>query len=361
MINNIQFLRGFAALGVVYFHTSFKINGVNTDFWGVAIFFVISGFIMTMLTKENPKKFLSRRLIRIVPLYWMVTLFCWIWLTIGLVNPPYTWPVLLHYGLHEPWQIASWIRIHFLNQESGWLGILVRSLLFIPSQNHAGDWQPYLAVGWTLNLEMFFYLVFSVFIYFNRTLAPFGVACTLIGLRGVDELLKPGGIFGFYAQPYVMQFVLGIALYYIYSHIQWQLITPYRTLVIVIAVCFVGVFFAWHLVLEVRNNPLLSMIYFSFTGSAFLVFIALSLNRIGVFANHPLPLAIGNSSYSLYLTHLLVLETIRPVTEAWGILKYSNDFFSMLFVISISIAIGLIVYRYIEIPIIHGLKKRFAA
>jgi exopolysaccharide production protein ExoZ len=39
----------------------------------VAIFFVISGFIMCVITRDNADDFLKMRLIRIVPIYWLCT------------------------------------------------------------------------------------------------------------------------------------------------------------------------------------------------------------------------------------------------------------------------------------------------
>jgi exopolysaccharide production protein ExoZ len=73
---SIQYLRGLAALMVVAFHTApgpFALIGAA----GVGIFFVISGFIMWALTSSRQTTasvFLQRRIIRIVPLYWLFTL-----------------------------------------------------------------------------------------------------------------------------------------------------------------------------------------------------------------------------------------------------------------------------------------------
>ena len=70
LLFNLQFLRGFAALGVVFYHTDFRLAGEwHTDFSGVAIFFVISGFIMCFITRVDADRFLVKRLIRIVPMY----------------------------------------------------------------------------------------------------------------------------------------------------------------------------------------------------------------------------------------------------------------------------------------------------
>ena len=68
MLFNLQLLRGFAALGVVFYHTDFRLAGDwHTDFSGVAIFFVISGFIMCFITRDDADGFLAKRFIRIVP------------------------------------------------------------------------------------------------------------------------------------------------------------------------------------------------------------------------------------------------------------------------------------------------------
>ncbi len=82
MINNVQVLRGFAAFLVLLAHSVGynerlldPIFGVGTR--GVDLFFVISGFVMVLTTSKRPVtpvQFLLNRAIRIVPLYWILTL-----------------------------------------------------------------------------------------------------------------------------------------------------------------------------------------------------------------------------------------------------------------------------------------------
>src|ERR1700736_5325875 len=75
MILNAEALRGRAALAVVFYHTAFTFNsGTHTDFQAVSVFFVISGFIMTYITRTDSNQFIQQRLVRIVPLYWLCTL-----------------------------------------------------------------------------------------------------------------------------------------------------------------------------------------------------------------------------------------------------------------------------------------------
>jgi peptidoglycan/LPS O-acetylase OafA/YrhL len=84
MITNIQLLRGVAALMVVVFHLVVKMqpfgfDGSQVSFLqgGVDIFFVISGFIMVHISHERERsggQFMADRIIRIVPIYWLLTL-----------------------------------------------------------------------------------------------------------------------------------------------------------------------------------------------------------------------------------------------------------------------------------------------
>jgi exopolysaccharide production protein ExoZ len=129
LLFNLQFLRGFAALGVVFYHTDFHLAGDwHTDFSGVAVFFVISGFIMCFITRKDADGFLAKRFLRIVPMYWLCT--------------------LIRFGLLS---FSSWSANPPLAAD------LPRSLLFVPSEE-----LPILGVGWTLNFEVYFYLVFGV-------------------------------------------------------------------------------------------------------------------------------------------------------------------------------------------------------
>jgi exopolysaccharide production protein ExoZ len=85
----VQILRGLAALVVVLQHDSVAMaerafdSSLKFD-WGqcgVDIFFAISGFVMVLVTAGSWGRmgvagpFLVRRLIRVVPLYWMFTAF----------------------------------------------------------------------------------------------------------------------------------------------------------------------------------------------------------------------------------------------------------------------------------------------
>lgn len=139
----IQIGRFLAALLVVVTHSTFyahdRLAGV-LPIWrfgevGVPIFFVISGLVMVISCRSIPRDvngsatFLLRRFIRIVPLYWLVTLFK---IAVAILLP------------------AAVNHNHFQ------LDHAIKSLLFIPYFNSSGEMRPMHGVGWTLLHEVFF-------------------------------------------------------------------------------------------------------------------------------------------------------------------------------------------------------------
>jgi exopolysaccharide production protein ExoZ len=108
MISNLQFLRAVAAIAVVFYHTRYQLHGVSTSFQGVALFFVISGFIMTYITREDTKNFYAKRLIRIIPLYWLSTFLFIILTNLGITNPASLYP-LIQSCIKKPLHFIGWL------------------------------------------------------------------------------------------------------------------------------------------------------------------------------------------------------------------------------------------------------------
>jgi exopolysaccharide production protein ExoZ len=85
---SIQYLRAFAVLLVIFHHARNPkpwlhnaLQSYTSGEAGVDIFFLISGFIMfTAARNEHYSDFLKRRVIRIMPMYWLATmLHSWSW------------------------------------------------------------------------------------------------------------------------------------------------------------------------------------------------------------------------------------------------------------------------------------------
>src|ERR1019366_7660876 len=104
--------------------------GFTNQLWGqqgVDVFFVISGFIMMQVSRREtrPLAFLRARAIRIIPLYWLVTL--------------------------------AWAMLH---HATSWRDLLL-SLAFVPHLAPAGQESPVLMQGWTLVYDVSFYACFG--------------------------------------------------------------------------------------------------------------------------------------------------------------------------------------------------------
>jgi exopolysaccharide production protein ExoZ len=147
----IQVLRGVAAMLVVLGHfclttQEYGAQGVAASVQylaqigqtGVDIFFCISGFVMMVVAtregvvKLDPIEFVARRLIRIVPVYWLVT--CALLLLVLAANIP-------KFGF------AKTVSLPVLNPT-----FLIESLVLWPTRNPAnGVNMPFLAQGWTLS------------------------------------------------------------------------------------------------------------------------------------------------------------------------------------------------------------------
>ncbi len=203
----VQGLRAAAAFSVAFYHIAHDAiaNGTDPDGviaaaakfmpWdaGVDIFFVISGFVIVHASislfgtgAKGASTFLHRRLARIVPLYWIMTL---------------------------AFLAVLWAGRSAINGAIGGPAYIAASFLFLPWPRPDGLMEPALGLGWTLNDEMFFYLVFTLFIALPRARAVAGVAI-LLGL-----FVLAGRIAGFanpqlafWSNPIILEFCAGMGL-----------------------------------------------------------------------------------------------------------------------------------------------------
>jgi len=182
--NSIQALRGITALFIVLEHVRF----LNCGAFGVDIFFCISGFMIMLSTHKSTRFFLTRRLIRILPLYYLMTLF--------------TFFLLLFFP-----DIFAESRA---NTE-----FLIKSLLFIPFDIGGGAIQPLVRIGWTINCELFFYLVFWAAMRLSHKFRGLICSVLLVALVLLVQLSQTDSVFlSFYGNPVMLEFILGILCYY---------------------------------------------------------------------------------------------------------------------------------------------------
>jgi exopolysaccharide production protein ExoZ len=205
-------------------------------------------------------------------------------------------------------------------------------------------------VGWTLNLEMFFYVLFAVALRINRCSAPLIVCVILIALKVVNRYFGCGNIgCTFYAQGYTDYFIFGIASFYVWRALSEAMVARLRLITIVLGVTAGVAFVAGNVGLIA--NPIT---YFM---PAVVVLAALLFESGKVSCTWRPVLVMGNASYSLYLVHTIVLETIRPFGAQWTYLDFSQSTVGMMVALVTCSMIAVVVHNCVEQPAIRALRR----
>ncbi len=291
MLVQLQYLRAIAALMVVYFHSVLQVPKVNSGFdWeyhlfgetGVDIFFVLSGFVMWLTTAGrhiSPVEFYRRRIKRIVPLYWLATIFS---AAVALVAPAILKSTVFN------------------------LPHLVASLFFLPWPNAAEPdlIAPVVVPGWTLNYEMFFYLVFGLLLLVRekwRLYALFGAMTAIIVACHLSPFQNTATTF--YGDTIIYEFLAGVVLAKLYLN---KMLLPQR-----LAWPAVVLGFAFLLVNEALCDSSMRS-YMWGIPAVVIVYSAVSIDFSRLPAIGWLGY-LGDASYSIYITHAFTLAFLRVV------------------------------------------------
>jgi len=321
-LDSVQMLRAIAAVTVVTHHISLFANGE----WGVDLFFVISGFIMCYVTEESGRHFLAKRIIRIVPLYWAGTIgvFC-----IALMMP----------GL--------------LNFTTASFEDLVKSLMFIPFKK--GDRVfPVLFLGWTLNFEMFFYLLFAASMALRHKHRAIVSSALILAIVVAGQLIHFESVpVRFLAEPIILEFAFGMLCY---------------------------TFLVRDTLERPQDRPIISRILWTSAGALLIACMPIAtwlvpsedrVVRWGILATLSfycivrglsgvrLPrwlVMIGDASYSLYLFHPYVVQIFTKI----GVFsrRDTGAYFMALVVIVLCCGLSVLSYTYVEKPVSEFLRRK---
>lgn len=342
----IQYLRAIAALMVAYLHMSgqilqysptirdhlpFDIHQFNS---AVDIFFVISGFIMMISSaSSSPGDFAIRRVIRVVPLYWIVTL------TLA--------------GLYVVAPTA--FRTMVVRPE-----YVLKSLLFIPYHNPGawGERVPLLVPGWTLNLEMFFYatFTFALFTPYRWRLALIALIFTcLLAVGEVSQLQTNFTVVGFYMTPRILEFWLGMLIGDLY--LRNRLGLPRVVSWLLIFGGFGFLLAGWPVPYALSDRSAFASL---------LPAVAIVLGAVGIECDHRVryhwfPALLGDASYSIYLTHFLSLELVRALwIRIFGNAASPEEAIGFATCSMIAVcAVAILAYRLIERPLLRVGHRMF--
>ncbi|ARP92223.1 hypothetical protein CAL14_19650 [Bordetella genomosp. 9] len=322
-IEILQLLRGVAALMVVVFHARTYVSELSpneplrwvTDPFstGIDLFFVISGFVMVYTTQSEqsrkPSDFFVKRLSRIVPAYIVATV-------LYVVSMRIMEHLTGYRGLYD----------HFKPRD------VLKSIAFIPINLSGPKESPFfggasLHVGWTLNYEVYFYLVFFGSLFFRRyRWAAFTCWMALI-MVALPHFLGGGvsfdiGHFYGWRLPYfnlmtsclIWEFIMGVVIGHIYLRdIRFpDAISAWLATIVAIT-------FALWAVYSGAAAKLGQLGY----GACYAILISILLaadKAIGF--RIPAPLVwLGDVSFSLYLIHPTIIENIAIPLLGWPDLR----------------------------------------
>lgn len=328
MLKNLQALRAYAALSVVFFH--FSLVPASAMPWhygsfGVDLFFVLSGFIIAYSATQDSRHFLAHRLIRVLPTYWIVT-------TLGAA--------ICLMGM--PWLGAL-----------GWWG---QSLAFL---TRADGRPPIIFVGWTLVYELAFYLIYSVALATGRKLAPYVAIIMLAALAFVlphIPVTLPGASAVLRPWPLLIEFTYGLAIFLITKNVttvsaarRW--LGAGLTLAgLVLIYVFDGRIFA----LQGLEHDTVRVVGLGLP-SALMVFGLVLMEKCGWGVKNRILLALGTASYAMYLLHPPVFFFVWGMKP--GPFQARLEIFAILTVATVLLSLGF--YYVVEAPLLRLLRRRF--
>lgn len=270
---------------------------------------------------HKARLFLWRRFTRIVPLYWAAITLKVIQLTI---RPSKSLNCLM-----TPWRVIA-------------------SYLFIPAKNGAGDYFPIVVVGWTLNFEVFFYLLFAVALALDISPLAF-LTPVLTAIAFLGTLRQPSWPdCAAFASPLVLEFLYGVIL----AHFAMRQTLPGRVWA---AILLAGGFIAL-LLLPAVHSPLG---FFGWGPPAFAIVagaVALE-DQLAPYIPKWLRDA-GDASYALYLSHGFILPYLGTALARLHLHGSAAMTLAIILGLAISVPVAALVHQFIEKPLLAIFNKR---
>jgi peptidoglycan/LPS O-acetylase OafA/YrhL len=288
---------------------------------GVDFFFVLSGFIIFFVHQKDVGqsahvfRYAWRRVTRIYPIYWLVTL-----LAIGMA-------IAGHHTDLTVWRVVA-------------------SLSLLPQAD-----DPIVGVAWTLEHEVIFYGVFAALIL-NARIGVMLCAAWLVLVFVSLMVSLPGVVLPFLASAYHLDFFLGMAS-------AWLVLQDHVPLPRLLALIGVSLFVLTGVAENsgyIVSSGLADQMFFGFGSSALITGIATAERRGAVHFGRTAEF-FGGMSYSLYLVHTTFIGLTAHVLMSSKIIQFMPGPIVALLCIAVALVGGAALYALIERPLLASLQK----
>ena len=355
----LQMLRALAAMMVVVWHSDIAIKyfhfqrftpgnetaaalsrpwWLNHLYFGVDIFFCLSGFIMAMLLAQAEcgdstnrrnvaRNFWVERLIRILPPYWAATLLVW----------------LVYAVSHGSFNVGQ-----FSGHVGPDIGRVLRSFVMIESQP-----APVLGVGWTLNYEFWFYALCALIFLFGWR-RYFVTILFAFGIIGICAGLGEWHLYDYWASPFYFEFAAGAICFSLFNRSR-QILPPS------FAFSLAFIFFVIYCLQVDHSMPGNSFSPYRWVAGPLIGALLIhgcvgldervSATRIGTWLCR-----LGDASYALYLFHWFVLSGLGKLGRFAPGASPAAILIWQILCVCLAVVVCTLLSAYIEMPIHARLK-----
>lgn len=306
---------------------------------GVDFFFILSGFIIYYVNHKYDgisskfQDYIGKRLARIYPIYWIYSILV----------------VVLHMALlkAEVKNLISWLGLTALN--------ITKSFTLYPT-DIKNNIMPIIPAAWTLTYEMFFYIVFSIYILGSKRLflismILWAIAISIVNLFSFTFEISP--FLSMLFDTHIFEFMFGCFIAQItLRNLQ---IKTRKNAIVLLVVGIVALFVSW-------INEALGLIWFDKLQFitfgipySIIIYSLISLEDGRIHSNlKRFLLYLGDASYSIYLTHFVVLVLFVHIASYLNF----NGYIEFAIISIALVLIGCLSYSYIEFPLTKFIQKK---
>lgn len=334
-LHSVQLLRALAAMLVVMFHgqlafathvsqPSFAAQTYLFGFGavGVHIFFVISGFIMVYSSRFangfDARAFLRRRFLRIYPIYWICAAIY----------------LLVHWLIGQPYELG--------------FADAAGALLLLPG--HAAG---IIGPAWTLAFEMFFYMCFGMAMIAGLTRGLLMLSAAFLVLIVAGRLFPmESPAWALATSALLSEFLCGAAIGWLLTKEKLPRRGGITMIFLACALFVAGIAWGYQRLPSVVMWGVPSVLLIAGTVMTEMARPARSFVRqLGYF---------GDSSYALYLVHILMVTLALKLAVSWPPLERIDPMIAALPIALVSLALGEVLHHRIERPLLRRLNPRRA-